>query len=135
MVNIIVKGGAYFDDYDLFRSEMDKVISQYETTDGLRIVSGSNRRVENLARMYCEEKHIPIVEYIANWNEYGKRAGYYRDMEIFSNTSNISSLVIIFYDKLGKTKAMNNFIHQALKYSYDIRIISIARRNIGYWEF
>lgn len=43
------------------------------------IVSGGARGVDTLARFYAQSRGIEFSEYVADWDKYGKRAGYIRN--------------------------------------------------------
>lgn len=44
------------------------------------IVSGGARGVDTLARFYARSRGIDFTEYVADWDKYGKRAGYMRGL-------------------------------------------------------
>jgi len=43
------------------------------------VVSGGARGVDTLARFFAQSRGIEFTEYIADWDRYGKRAGYMRN--------------------------------------------------------
>lgn len=43
------------------------------------IISGGARGVDRLASQYAASHGIEFTEYLANWNKYGKRAGFVRN--------------------------------------------------------
>jgi len=58
------------------------VVAQAVTNSGMKpthIVSGGARGVDTLARFYAETYDIEFTEYLADWDRYGKRAGYMRN--------------------------------------------------------
>lgn len=44
-----------------------------------RIISGGARGVDKLAGEYAASHGIELTEYLADWNKYGKRAGFIRN--------------------------------------------------------
>lgn len=44
-----------------------------------QIISGGARGVDRLAGEYAAEKGIEFIEYLADWDKYGKRAGFMRN--------------------------------------------------------
>lgn len=44
-----------------------------------QIISGGARGVDRLASEYAVAKGIEFIEYLADWDKYGKRAGYMRN--------------------------------------------------------
>lgn len=58
------------------------VVAQAVAKSGMKpthIVSGGARGVDILARFFARSKGIELTEYIADWDRYGKRAGYLRN--------------------------------------------------------
>ena len=43
------------------------------------IISGGARGVDRLASQYAASRGIEFTEYLADWNKYGKRAGFVRN--------------------------------------------------------
>jgi len=58
------------------------VVAQAVADSGMtptHIVSGSARGVDTLARFFAQTRGIEFTEYIADWERYGKRAGFMRN--------------------------------------------------------
>lgn len=58
------------------------VVARAVGKSGIRpthIVSGGARGVDTLARFYAETNGIEFTEYLADWDKYGKRAGFMRN--------------------------------------------------------
>lgn len=49
---------------------------------GDKIVSGGARGPDSLAAEYAKNNGIPLIEYIPDWNRFGRRAGFLRNQEI-----------------------------------------------------
>ena len=69
---LIICGGRDFQDYDLFRSRLDRLTAHYEN---IRIVSGHARDVDTFAEQYAAEKGIPISVFPAEWRSTEKQQG------------------------------------------------------------
>ncbi len=69
---LAVVGSRDFDDYELMKTELSK-------RDFDEIVSGGARGADSLARQYAEEFDIPMKEYLAEWDKFGKKAGRMRN--------------------------------------------------------
>lgn len=57
-------------------------ISQAIEKSGLHpthIISGGARGVDRLAEEYAAENGVEFIEYLADWDKYGKRAGFIRN--------------------------------------------------------
>jgi hypothetical protein len=46
------------------------------------VVCGGARGADALGKQYAEERNIPVVMFPADWNRYGKSAGYRRNVEM-----------------------------------------------------
>lgn len=59
-----------------------ELVSQAVSQSGLRpthIISGGARGVDRLAGEYAASNGIEFTEYLADWDRYGKRAGFMRN--------------------------------------------------------
>ncbi len=73
----------------------------------LTIISGNAPGVDKTAENYAHKNGIPVLSLPANWDEYGRRAGYLRNIKIVDN----SDLVVAFWD--GKSKGTQHSINLA----------------------
>ncbi len=58
------------------------VVAQAVEKSGMKpthIVSGGALGVDTLARSYAQSRGIEFTEYVADWDRYGKRAGFMRN--------------------------------------------------------
>ena len=71
--------------YDLVRQYLDKLLSKkVEQGYNIVIVSADNQGVDTLANLYAVEKGYRYECVTANWDEYGKKAGWYRNEDLVS---------------------------------------------------
>lgn len=68
------------------------------------IISGGARGIDSLAIKYASNKHIPYVIMNADWEKYGKSAGYRRNVEM----ANSAQALIAIWD--GKSKGTKHMI-------------------------
>ena len=62
------------------------------------IISGKARGADTLGELFARKYGLKVAEYPAQWNLYGKRAGFIRNEQM----RNESDIVIMFHD--GKSK-------------------------------
>lgn len=70
-------------DYELVERELDR----YD--DITTIVSGAANGIDSLARKYAERNNIPMIEFPADWNKHGKKAGFLRNVDIVENADTV----------------------------------------------
>lgn len=73
------------------------IISQAVEQSGLKprhIISGGARGVDTLVRAYARSAGIEFTEYLAEWDKYGKRAGFLRNITMID----ASDAVIAIWD-------------------------------------
>lgn len=89
-----VIGGRTFNDYELLKSELDKL--QID-----KIVSGGAKGADTLAERYAKEHSIPLEVFNADWDKFGKSAGYIRNEQVMTVATN----VVAFWDGISKGTA------------------------------
>lgn len=102
---VIIAGSRNFNDYELLKEKTDELLSNvikegYDIT----IISGGARGADRLAERYAKERGFNLVVYNADWNKYGKSAGYRRNIEM----SKIGDALIAFWD--GQSRGTKNMI-------------------------
>lgn len=108
-----VVGSRNFVNYGIVCSILD------EYTDITHIVSGGARGADYLGKKYAEEKNLEYIEFPAEWDKYGRSAGFIRNKDIVNN----SDIIIAFWD--GISKGTENTINYARKQKKEVRIILI----------
>lgn len=124
-IRIIIAGSRSFDNYDKLCKEVDEFISMQMFFAGLgaykskevEIVSGGARGADKLGERYAKEHNLRLKIFPADWDKYGKRAGYIRNTEM----AEYANCLIAFYD--GKSKGTAHMIDLAPKYDLMTAII------------
>ena len=115
MFKVIIAGGRDFKDYDLLKTKLNKILSNINTQ--IVIVSGKARGADSLGERYANEMEYKIAEFPANWDKYGKRAGYIRNEEM----AKYADACVCFWD--GKSKGTKHMIDLADKHNLKLRVI------------
>ena len=115
---VIIAGGRDFLDYNLLREKVDKILIDKRATHKIVIISGCARGADTLALRYASENILDTEEYPADWNAYGKKAGYMRNVEMAEN----ADALIAFWD--GKSKGTKHMIDIATERKLNIRVIN-----------
>lgn len=114
---IIIAGGREFSDYQLLKEKVDNIISEKRKRFQIVIISGKARGADSLGERYANENAFNIMEFPADWDKYGKKAGYMRNTEMAEN----ADALIAFWD--GKSKGTKHMIDIATNKNLPIRII------------
>ena len=114
---IIIAGGRDFMDYNLLKEKTNKILQEKKVTHKIVIISGCARGADTLGLRYASENAFDVEEYSADWNKYGKKAGYVRNVEMAEN----ADALIAFWD--GKSKGTKHMIDIATERNLPIRVI------------
>lgn len=107
-------GGRDFSNYDAVRHQLNLIRSRYSVSC---IVSGGAKGADSLAERYANEYNIKTLIFKADWDKYGKTAGFIRNSDIVNN----SDLIIAFWD--GNSKGTLDSINKALKTKTNIVVL------------
>jgi len=72
-----------------------------------KIISGGARGADKLGEKYAQRMAIPMTVMYADWDKYGKRAGYLRNVEM----GDAADALIALWD--GQSKGTKHMIHIA----------------------
>ena len=114
---IIIAGGRDFMDYNLLKEKTNKILQEKKVTHKIVIISGCARGADTLGLRYASENAFDVEEYPADWDKYGKKAGYVRNVEMAEN----ADALIAFWD--GNSKGTKHMIDIATERNLPIRVI------------
>lgn len=121
MFKVIIAGSREFDNYDMLKEKCDKILSR-KVNEGeeIVIVSGTARGADTLGEKYAKERGYKIERYPANWDKYGKRAGYLRNKKM----AEVSNACIVFLSSKAENKGSKMMISIATEEKLLIRVIT-----------
>ena len=114
---IIIAGGRDFMDYNLLKEKTNKILQEKRVSHKIVIISGCARGADTLGLRYASENTFDVEEYPADWDKYGKKAGYMRNVEMAEN----ADALIAFWD--GKSKGTKHMIDISKERNLPIRVI------------
>jgi hypothetical protein len=114
-MKIIIAGSRSFNDYDYLCKSCDEILESYSE---IEIVSGTAQGADQLGERYAFKKGYSIKQFPANWNLYGKSAGYKRNEEM----AKYANVLIAFWN--GESKGTKHMIDLAKKYELKIFVIN-----------
>ena len=103
-MKIIIAGGRDFDDTQLMEEVIDRLHDEGKIDSYPEIVCGEARGADRLGRKIAEWQNWPIHSFPAEWDKYGKSAGYRRNVDM----GNFADVAIIFWD--GRSKGTKHMI-------------------------
>jgi len=121
----LVVGSREFEDYETLCKVLDKILQNYEDVE---IVSGGAKGADSLAERYAKEHGYALKVFPANWNKYGKSAGWRRNTEMHKYISTFPNRgVIAFYNGTSKGTAHN--FELAPKYENQLKIYNYIEKQ------
>lgn len=94
-MKLIIAGTRTFDNYKLLK---ESVLKNVNISDIEEIVSGTAKGADSLGELFAFENDIPVKRFPANWDKYGKSAGYRRNVEM----AEYGDTLIAFWDGVSK---------------------------------
>lgn len=113
-MRIIIAGSRDFNDYNKLKSETLKIINELNFKDyntkreNVEIISGTARGADQLGERFAKEYKLNLVKFPANWDSFGKRAGYLRNAEMskYAKQDEEIGVLIAFWNGSNGTKHM-----------------------------
>lgn len=115
---LIVAGGRDFADRTLLEAEILRLANNELKDKAVSIVSGMARGADRLAYEFAKSKYIQLYEFPADWNKYGKSAGYRRNSEM----SQFADGLLAFWD--GKSRGTKHMIEYMRRLNKPVEIIN-----------
>ena len=105
MFNVIIAGSRDFNNYELLKSKCNNILSN---SSDICIISGTARGADKLGERYANEQGYAMQQFPADWDRYGKSAGYKRNVLMAEH----ADALIAFWDGMSKgTRHMIEIAH------------------------
>lgn len=115
-MNLAIIGSRTFNNYELLKKELQPFLNE-EIKNSLIVISGGARGADILGEKWAKENKIRTLIFLANWQKYGKKAGFIRNYDIINNCD----AVVAFWD--GKSKGTAHSLNLAKEQNKPIKII------------
>ena len=106
-MKVIIAGSRTITDYALIKEAI--IMSQFLITE---VVSGGATGVDSLGEEWANQINIPIKKFPADWNKFGKSAGYRRNVEMANYAD---ALIAITNGSVGTSHMINIAKNKNLK--------------------
>ena len=124
MTRVIVAGSRDFSNYTLVKSTLLKYFKEKALHhQDVEIISGTARGADSLGEKFANEKNCKLVKFPADWNQYGKSAGYKRNYQMANYAKEENGMLFAFWD--GESKGTKMMIDIANKENLEVHVISI----------
>ena len=112
-MKLAIIGSRTFNDYALLSQTLKPFLPKITL-----VVSGAAKGADSLGERWAIENKLKTLIFPADWNQYGKRAGFIRNVDIIENCD----YCIAFYD--GTSKGTAHAIKLCKKYNKPCNIIN-----------
>jgi len=123
-MKIIIAGGRDFNDFEKLNKECITIIKEQlkpKTRSEIEIVSGTANGADKLGEQFAEKYKIKVKQFAANWNLYGKSAGYKRNEQMAVYAKEDKGVLIAFWD--GKSRGTKHMIELAEKHELEVFVV------------
>jgi len=114
MLKVIVAGSRGFQDYKYLETVLDTI---FKGRTDIEIVSGTAYGADQLGERYAHSHNLSIKRFPANWNLYGKAAGYIRNEQM----AKYADACITFWD--GQSRGTMHMINLAKQYGLKLKVV------------
>lgn len=116
-MRLAVVGSRGITDKKLIWGEIDAYIHEVGEACDL-IISGGARGVDSIAEAWADANSVPTSIWLADWDKFGKSAGYRRNMDIIAESTH----VLAIYD--GQSKGTMHSIKLATDKGKQLKVVS-----------
>ena len=119
-MKVIIAGGRDFTNATVMATVLNNLqdVDHAIEIEKLTLICGMARGADITAYGLFKEAGLPIEEYPADWNQYGKQAGFIRNTQM----ANVADMVIAFWD--GKSRGTAHMIDTARKHNLNALVFN-----------
>jgi hypothetical protein len=125
---IIIAGSRWFDDWRLLQEVMNDYIASLakpnHTLAPIEIISGGARGADRLGERYAKLKGYILTRFPADWDRYGKSAGFKRNVQMAEYASP-DGHCITFWD--GESPGTNHMRLTAIRHGIKLHTYTYTR--------
>lgn len=111
---VIIAGGRDFANYELLQNKCDQFFREKRPT---AIISGLARGADTLGTRYARERGIQVLEFPADWERLGRRAGMVRNLQMLE----AADAVVAFWD--GQSRGTAHMVNETKKRGLPLRVV------------
>lgn len=107
----IIAGSRSFNNYEFMKNSLEPFIDTITT-----VISGTAKGADTLGELWASEYHKDVIRMPANWEVYGRSAGYRRNEDMAKN----ADICFVFWD--GSSKGSKHMIDIARSSNIELHI-------------
>ena len=119
MFRVIIAGGRDFHDTTWSYKKLDRLLQSRQDED-IVIVSGTANGADKVGESYAVSRGHKLNRFPADWNKFGKSAGYKRNQQMAEN----AEALVAFWD--GQSKGTKHMIDLAKAKGLIVRVIKYS---------
>lgn len=130
---LLIAGSRSFNNFSLLARVCDKFIQRKASNKEIIIIEGGAKGTDSLAKRYARERKYECVEFSAEWDKFGKTAGFRRNKEMHDYINSYPNRACIcFWD--GKSKGTAHNFDLARKNETPLLIYNFINEEITYYK-
>lgn len=126
---LFVCGSRCITDYQMFSRILDKLLSERIKTSQIHIVTGDARGVDGMARFYANQRGFQLHVFKAEWDKFGKSAGYKRNEVMIDYLTHNFANIGCFAMWDGQSKGTQHSINRCKQLRIPLRICNLANQT------
>jgi len=100
---LVVAGSRSYNNYDEFCKTLERYLDMIGPANCVIVSGAAKKGPDAMAIRWCEENNFPYIAMPADWDQYGKQAGYIRNADM----GKVATHLLAFWDKVSNgTKNM-----------------------------
>lgn len=99
----------------------------------IQFISGTAKGADQLGEQFAKACKCEIVRFAADWNKFGRSAGYIRNKEMAQYAAEETGVLFAFWD--GESQGTKHMIDLAYKYGLDVHVINYKEYSFGNDDF
>lgn len=120
---VIIAGSRGFSNYKLLREQCNKFLREKRKISNIIIVSGHARGADFYGEKYAQDEGFDLEIYPAQWDKFGKRAGYRRNEQM----AEVADALIAFWD--GSSRGTKHMIDIMNEKNLLVRVVEYETSN------
>ena len=124
-MRIIIAGSREFNNYAVLKQNITNILLILNPAgeSDVEFVSGTARGADQLGERFAKEYEYPVKRFPADWDKYGKSAGYRRNEQMALYAKEDYGVLIAFWN--GVSKGTKHMIDIANRYGLKVFVIEI----------